>query len=137
MSLVQDLDGYPWQLLELHRTPPRERLCTLALGVSDLGGSLQWYQVVLGMTVLQKYEASRPGKRTSRVLGGGGGGGGVLMARWLHRVRDVRTACKLSVESASGGQWRSLCLHPAQLCPSCATAGAGCILLLHRFTVPC
>ncbi|GAB4814964.1 hypothetical protein N2152v2_002010 [Parachlorella kessleri] len=61
VSLVRDLDGWPWQLLELHAAHAPERLCTVSIRVRDVAASLRWYQQVLGMRVLQKYEATGGG----------------------------------------------------------------------------
>lgn len=134
VSLVRDLDGYPWQLLELHGARAQERLCTVrwappgpalrqimrllrggflvpnfglrrahytcfgavqrdlltafaplappailsqrvlprparppcSIRVRDLASSLRWYQDVLGMRVLQKYESTGTGGAVPR-----------------------------------------------------------------------
>jgi hypothetical protein len=63
VALLQDPTGWPWQLLELHGAAAAERLCTVSLRVTNLAASLRWYQDVLGMRVLQKYEAPGTGGR--------------------------------------------------------------------------
>lgn len=59
VALVRDLDGYCWQLMELKGTidPPKTRIATIAIQVTHLETSLQWYCDVLGASVNERYEA--------------------------------------------------------------------------------
>lgn len=58
VSLVADVNGYHWQLMELKgQQPPTDKMCSVALHVNDLELSLKWYANVLGVNVNEHYEA--------------------------------------------------------------------------------
>lgn len=76
VAIIRDLDGYTWQLLELHGSGHSvgERLAAVQLRVACLATSLEWYRGALGMRVLREHESSLPGSghKTATALVGFG-----------------------------------------------------------------
>lgn len=69
---VHDLDGYCWRIMEAKRSHVGpDRLCSLALRVTNLDRALMGCSIVLGTAIQQQYEASQPPEFKTALVGFG------------------------------------------------------------------
>ena len=72
VAVVHDLDGYSWRIMEAKRSHVGpDKLCSVAIRVTNLDRSVAWCSIVLGTSIQQQYEASQTPEFKTALVGFG------------------------------------------------------------------